>query len=121
MTDYIKGWKQGSGIWFQEADRIAQELSTECTFKDGVARWNSNGRCIPEDIAQFAAYLDHKIDLEKHEAAMRHDNRIFIQGYREVQAKRSPEEIAEQRAEARAAMGPGVEMVNMFTGEKWRT
>ena len=31
---------------------------------------------------------------------------------------RTPEEIAEERAEARAAHGPGVELVNIFTGER---
>jgi|TARA_R100000081_G_C4815771_1_gene174905 hypothetical protein len=41
--------------------------------------------------------------------------------YRENQKKRTPEQIAEQRFEARAAMGPGVDMVNIITGEKWNT
>ena len=47
----------------------------------------------------------------------------FIQAveYRVAQQNRTPEQIAEQRAEARAAMGPGVEMVNIFTGEKYTT
>ena len=41
--------------------------------------------------------------------------------YAVAQQNRTPEQIAEQRAEARAAMGPGVEMVNIFTGEKYTT
>ena len=41
--------------------------------------------------------------------------------YRQAQATRTPEQIAEERFEARAAMGPGVDMVNMFTGEKYTT
>ena len=41
--------------------------------------------------------------------------------YAEAQRNRTAEEIAEQRAEARAAMGPGVDMVNIFTGEKYTT
>ena len=41
--------------------------------------------------------------------------------YREAQQNRTPEQIAEERYEARAAMGPGVEMVNMFTGETYTT
>ena len=39
----------------------------------------------------------------------------------EAQQNRTPEQIAEQRAEARAAMGPGVKMVNILTGEKYIT
>ena len=41
--------------------------------------------------------------------------------YRQAQATRTPEQIAEERFEARAAMGPGVDMVNMFTGERYTT
>ena len=39
--------------------------------------------------------------------------------YRQAQATRTPEQIAEERMEARAAMGPGVDMVNIVTGEKF--
>ena len=41
--------------------------------------------------------------------------------YAEAQQNRTAEQIAEQRAEARAAMGPGVEMVNILTGETYTT
>ena len=41
--------------------------------------------------------------------------------YRQAQLQRTPEQIAEERFEARAAMGPGVKMVNMFTGEQYTT
>ena len=41
--------------------------------------------------------------------------------YRQAQQNRTAEEIAEQRFESRAAMGPGVEMVNIFTGERYTT
>jgi len=39
--------------------------------------------------------------------------------YKQAQAERTPEEIAEERFEARAAMGAGVKMVNVVTGEKF--
>lgn len=45
----------------------------------------------------------------------------FLAEYRQRQANRTPEQIRESRMEARAAMGPGVRMVNIFTGEKWTT
>jgi hypothetical protein len=41
--------------------------------------------------------------------------------YQRRQALCTPEQIAEQRAEARAAHGPGVELVNIFTGCHYRT
>jgi hypothetical protein len=41
--------------------------------------------------------------------------------YQRRQALRTTEQIAGQRAEARAAHGPGVELVNIFSGERLRT
>jgi hypothetical protein len=35
--------------------------------------------------------------------------------------QRTPEQIAEEQAAARAAHGPGVELVNIFTGERFIT
>ena len=44
-----------------------------------------------------------------------------IREYIEAQRNRSAEQIAEERFEARAAMEPGVEMVNIITGERYTT
>ena len=41
--------------------------------------------------------------------------------YTVAQKNRTAEQIAEERFEARAAMGPGVKMVNIFTGEQYTT
>ena len=48
-------------------------------------------------------------------------NTAFLAEYRTAQKNRSAEQIREERFEARAAMGPGVEMVNIITGEKYTT
>ena len=45
----------------------------------------------------------------------------FLKEYRVAQLNRSAEQIREERFEALAAMGPGVEMVNIITGEKYTT
>ena len=45
----------------------------------------------------------------------------FLKEYRTAQLNRSAEQIREERFEARAAMGPGVKMVNIFTGEQYTT
>jgi hypothetical protein len=44
-----------------------------------------------------------------------------IASYRQAQARRTPEQIAEQRAEERAAFGPGVALVDVLTGETYTT
>ena len=41
--------------------------------------------------------------------------------YATAQKNRTAEQVREERAEARAAMGAGVDMVNIFTGERYTT
>ena len=45
----------------------------------------------------------------------------FLKEYTTAQKNRSAEQIREERWEARAAMGPGVDMVNVVTGERYTT
>ena len=45
----------------------------------------------------------------------------FLAEYRTAQLNRSAEQIREERWEARAAMGAGVDMVNIVTGERYTT
>ena len=45
----------------------------------------------------------------------------FLKEYRTAQLNRTAEQIREERWEARAAMGAGVEMVNVLTGETYTT
>ena len=47
--------------------------------------------------------------------------KAFLEEYTIAQKNRTAEQIREERFEARAAMGPGVEMVNIFTGERYTT
>ena len=47
--------------------------------------------------------------------------KAFLEEYKTAQLNRTAEQIREERFEARAAMGPGVEMVNIITGEKYTT
>ena len=45
----------------------------------------------------------------------------FLKEYTIAQKNRSAEQIREERFEARAAMGAGVKMVNIITGEQYTT
>lgn len=42
-----------------------------------------------------------------------------VRAYTKAQQNRTPEQIAEQRAEARAAFGPGETIMNVITGERY--
>lgn len=46
-------------------------------------------------------------------------NMEFLESYRISQQQRSPEQIAEERAMAKAALGLDATIVNVFTGERF--
>lgn len=83
----------------------------------GVRRWNSNGNIIPRDCLEKAG-----LPVSEHfEEEQREETAKVMREYKAAQARRTPEQIAEERAEARAALGPGQEMINVFTGERYIT
>ncbi len=95
-------------------------LNNKCNIDaEGVYRWRRSDNVVPNDILKnvglSAAILDAN-DKARNEQITAH-----LLEYRAAQLNRSPEEIAEQRTEAHAAMGPGVEMVNVITGERYTT
>lgn len=89
------------------------------TVVDGVVRWKSNGRVPPEDILAVWHHLGLPFDYEASVRIRDKEEREFLEEYRRVNKGRKPS--AEERAEARAAMGPGVKMVNVITGDEWVT
>ena len=90
---------------------------------NGEVRWNSNGRCLPKDCVQdlvdagLVTVNQQMITDHAREAEMKQ----FFEQYRQAQANRSAEQIAEERAMARGAMGAGVRMVDIITGETYTT
>ena len=98
----------------------------EVRFVDGAVGWiMSDGEFRPlmsDAVAELhdAGYIS-SITVEATAIARDRYTQRTLREYAEAQRNRTAEEIAEQRAEARAAMGPGVEMVNMFTGERYTT
>ena len=67
------------------------------------------------------AGLVTELHVEKTDIARTANLKKNLSFYKKARANRTPDEIREERYEARAAMGPGVKMVNMFTGEKYTT
>lgn len=92
-------------------------------IENDVLIWNSNDRHPMDDLMSRWLELGLVTDAQFYatEVARDEQNAMFIEEYKMNQANRSAEQIAEQRFEARAAMGPDVDMVNIFTGEKWNT
>ncbi len=88
-----------------------------------VCRWDSNGRIPFEDMLNDFRDLGliSQAVVTNSLATREVEDRAFLKEYVEAQKNRSPEAIAEERAEARAAHGPGVNMVNVFSGETYTT
>ena len=92
-------------------------------IKDGAVRWSSNGRCLPADCVRDLVDANLiTVETAERTTDMREIETLeFIQEYRAAQANRTPEQIAEERMMARGAMGGGVDMVNIITGERYTT
>ena len=109
MTYMIDRWNEG-----------------DVRFVDGAVGWiMKDGEFRPlmsDAVAELhdAGYIS-SITVEATRIARDRYVQRTLAEYAEAQRNRTAEEIAEQRAEARAAMGPGVDMVNIFTGEKYTT
>jgi len=109
MTYMIDRWNEG-----------------DVRFVDGAVGWiMKDGEFRPlmsDAVAELhdAGYIS-SITVEATRIARDKYTQRTLAEYAEAQRNRSAEEIAEQRMEARAAMGPGVEMVNIITGETYTT
>ena len=98
----------------------------EVHFKDGAAGWlmeDGEFRPLMSDAMQELedAGLVDQTTVTRTAVARDVHTTAFLKEYRTAQLNRSAEQIREERWEARAAMGPGVEMTNILTGETYTT
>ena len=98
----------------------------EVKFQNGAAGWlfdNGEFRPLMDDAMEqlLEAGLVDQATVEITAQARDVYTEKSIAEYIQAQKNRSAEQIAEERFEARAAMGPGVEMVNIITGERYTT
>ena len=82
---------------------------------DGIRRWISNNAVIPVCVLENDACL---IVPDEHRAAYDAETAAFFAEYR---LNQPAEPTDEERFEARAAHGPGVELVDVITGRRWTT
>lgn len=102
------------------AEKIADNFAG-AYLKDGVVFWKSNDRSPFEDmLTDFmeAGFITEE-NVTATVAAKKQQDREAIAAYIKAQANRSDEQIAEERAMARAAFGPGEKIVNVLTGETY--
>tara|TARA_Y100000593_G_scaffold14449_1_gene27436 strand:+ start:7222 stop:7662 length:441 start_codon:yes stop_codon:yes gene_type:complete len=89
-------------------------------IEDGVLLWNTNDRSPMNDMTtrwlELGLITQEVFDAT--EIARDEQNAAFFADYKVARANRTPEQIAEEQFEMRAAFGPGVEVVNVITGER---
>lgn len=122
MYIHTKG-KEGN---MQDTYVVRKFKQGEVHFQNGAAGWlfdNGEFRPLMDDAMEQlleAGVVDQEC---VEETARQRDvyTEKSIREYIQAQRNRTQEQIAEERWEARAAMGPGVEMVNIITGERYTT
>ena len=88
----------------------------EKSFFDGaVFRWHSNAHIVPEDVL-ICVGVDPELIMVCAEVRAK-ELQAVLEEYRANYKGPTPEE----RAEARAAHGPGSVLVNVLTGDTWET
>jgi len=86
---------------------------------EGVYRWTSNGGVVPLDAAdEYGVTALAGYDRVVQAAAREREITAAVERYRAVRAARGYS--AEERAEMRAAFGPGADVVDVLTGKRVR-
>jgi hypothetical protein len=96
-----------------------EKHSKEIYVTNGVVRWKSNDQ-VPFDDMLTKLFENGNIlkqEVTKSNLIRQKEQTAFLESYRKNYNGPSDEE----RFEARAAFGSGVELVNVITGDKWTT
>lgn len=101
----------------REMESLRNALTKETYEQNGALYWTTNGAPVPMHTFKDACAEPPVAQ----QAAVDENTARVIREYRAACDERTPAQIAEQRASARAAFGPGVELVDVFTGERYRT
>lgn len=106
-----------TSLWLgQEAEiqRLRQWLTSE-TYDGGGLRWKTNNAVISPSTFKDA-YVGCP---ERQVAAYQEYVDASVAAYRQARANHVPD--VEEMFEMRAAFGPGVTVVDVFTGQKFKT
>ena len=107
--------------WKLREEARMLEQYDDAVVRCGVPYWKSNDRIPFDDMVQVWVAAGKPINVALTNGARKTQEQASIQAYRVAQANRSPEQMAEERLEARAAHGPGVTLVDVFTGRRFTT
>ena len=105
----------------EEKRQLIEDFDSETIVADGIVRWQSNNHVPPDEVLQVWIAAGKQFDLDGSVKQREADSLVYLEQYRKSRVNRSPEQIAEEQFEMRAAFGPGVTVVNVITGEVHET
>lgn len=122
MNSYVFGSKIETGGWWSYHETPQQIWDHDDHVIDpttGLVRWKM-GNPVPKDIVVAWNDVGLLSDFDTARAVTSYDAELdlFFSAYR---ANQPSEPTAEQRFEARAAHGPGVEIVDVISGRRFTT
>ena len=104
----------------QSQEAQAKFEANDHIVENNVVLWKSNNRSPMDDMMTdwLELNLVSQVVFDATEVARNEQNNAFFAEYRQARASRTPEQIAEEQFEMRAAFGPGQTVVNVITGER---
>ena len=107
-------------FWKRDAEERIARMQAQAdngeirTNMNGGAFWNSNGNYLPADAAEVLSHTDFEFSLEETARARKVQTAMQLEAYRKNY--RGPSE--EEKAEMRAAFGPGTTVVDVISGDR---
>ena len=113
LSEYVRLASAGETILISDRDQVVAELTApreerSPLMADAMKELKDAGLVDETTVTRTAVARDAHL-------------KEFFAEYTIAQKNRTAEQIREQRMEARAAMGPGVDMINCITGERYTT
>jgi hypothetical protein len=102
-----------------DEDKARASWASAKVDASGVVRWQSNDAVPFDDALDDFLSLGFRLDKVACQQARAKDTEASIENYKRQQRNRRPS--AEEQLEMRAAFGPGAVVVNVLTGQKYRT
>lgn len=87
----------------------------------GAVRWNSNDRIPFDDMLEEMAAAGAEFNMTECQVTRKIEEKAFLAEYIEARKNISEEQKREEAYERRAAFGPGETIVNIITGETYKT
>lgn len=111
-------------FWVKDAEeriaRAKEKFDTDANIdENGAVSWKSNGSYIMDDMAELMEKAGCEFSREETTKARDEQNSKSIEEYRRRMKNHKPD--SEEMYEMRSTFGPGEEVVDIFTGQRYKT